>query len=384
MNGYAERPHYAKWEKYLKPGFEIMLIFFGVRGSGKTWLLRRKERELLESGVPREKVVYLDLEDPECGIRDEMDFYNRIEEDAGGPEGTYILLDEPGCVKDWERTARWFIENGAVIIAAKSLFDNIDSEYRTRIGALHWRQVIGPLTLSEFSDMRGGGDPETLLEEYYRCPGMAQDGWDQDNILGDIAGRRRVRRPEMLRKLLETIAANDGCLEDPEELTEAMGGSIDPRTVERYIGLLRESMLVYRAEERTLDDRWSRRGFLYVTDRTMVPEGDARMRNILFWELMNRSGCRVQVGTVEGVPVALVTGWDRPEYWRYVAFPYAEEWRSAEELLSIRDNYPKTILTRTDCLGDDCMGIRVVKLVDWLLDSGRGQGTCISNLAEAV
>lgn len=35
----------------------------GVRGSGKTTLLRQRIRQLIESGVPRENIFYLDLAD---------------------------------------------------------------------------------------------------------------------------------------------------------------------------------------------------------------------------------------------------------------------------------------------------------------------------------
>ena len=37
-------------------------VVTGVRGSGKTTLLRQRIRQLIESGVPHENILYLDLE----------------------------------------------------------------------------------------------------------------------------------------------------------------------------------------------------------------------------------------------------------------------------------------------------------------------------------
>lgn len=38
-------------------------VVTGVRGSGKTTLLRQRIRQLIENGVPRENILYLDLAD---------------------------------------------------------------------------------------------------------------------------------------------------------------------------------------------------------------------------------------------------------------------------------------------------------------------------------
>ncbi len=86
------------------------MILAGLRGMGKTTLLAQAYQHLLESGVPRNRILFLSVEDSIRKLNGSIDelmtayekVIGRTLESLGDDERTFILLDEAHYDPDWD------------------------------------------------------------------------------------------------------------------------------------------------------------------------------------------------------------------------------------------------------------------------------------------
>ena len=89
-----------KREKYLKNirGFydqDLIKVITGIRRSGKSTLLKQIIDELKESGVNKEKIIYINFEDIEMSfIKNDMDLNAYIKKQIKDDEKYYLFFDE--------------------------------------------------------------------------------------------------------------------------------------------------------------------------------------------------------------------------------------------------------------------------------------------------
>ncbi len=97
-------------------------VIMGMRRTGKTWLCYQKMQELVDSGIAKNRLLYLNFEDDRLfdftvgDFRTILDVYY-----ARFPENKnclcYFFFDEIQMVKDWERFIRRLIDTENVQIA---------------------------------------------------------------------------------------------------------------------------------------------------------------------------------------------------------------------------------------------------------------------------
>lgn len=114
----------------------------GMRRSGKTYRLFGEMHALLERGVPRDRTLYLNLEDDRLGGVDlpTLDrvleaFYRRAP--ASRVEGAWLFLDEVQIVPGWERFARRVLDTERVRLfvtgsSARQLSQEVATAFRGR------------------------------------------------------------------------------------------------------------------------------------------------------------------------------------------------------------------------------------------------------------
>lgn len=93
------------------------------------------------------------------------------------------------------------------------------------------------------------------------------------------------------------------------------------------------------------------------------------LENIVFFELLHR-GYQVNIGKVGNTEVDFVTrAGDEIVYYQVTADMTSEETfeREMKPLRMIRDNYEKTVLTLDQFTVGNYEGIRIVHVIDWLL-----------------
>lgn len=231
-------------------------ILTGIRGCGKSCLLKLMVRHLQEHGVGSGQILELDLESAQWAGADAEALYRYVKAHGAVGQRTYLFLDEVQRVPAWQVAVnRLRNELDCDIYAAGSSSWILSSEYAAYLAGRYVEIRMYPLSFREFLDFHGcragrrpghGGriirllvreDPESVcsaddfLEAYLvfgGMPGIAAAGFEPEKIrtLLDGAysaivireilererhkGRRQMTDPELLQKVTGFLAGHIG------------------------------------------------------------------------------------------------------------------------------------------------------------------------------
>lgn len=379
---------------------DLIKVITGIRGCGKSTLLGMYMGELADSGVPDDRMFHVDLERA-GGIRTFRDLIDAAKSKVGELDGSYIFLEGVQAIPEWERAVSTFHVRGADVYITGSDSDMLSSKLATKLSGRCLGIRVQPLMFSEYVPFRAADDPGRLLDDYLRygglpavallmdtAPSLAGDMLEglYNTVLGrDVKDRHGVRGG-VIDGLCGIMMGDIGGRTSARGVAGRMAGlgmRTQPQTIDRYIGYLEEAFLFSRA--RRLDP--GTREYIRTADRFYVADLGLRRRivpfgpdglgriigNVVHNELVYRYG-RVAVygsGNREVDFIADPVG--MPSYYRVamsITDPVARE-RVLRPLRAIDDNYPKTVITYDRSPFDDIDGIRVVSLLDWLLEDVR-------------
>ena len=404
-------------------------IITGIRGCGKTSLLRLMARHLRDTGVRPEQVIWLNLESGEFRGMDAMGLYRFVKERLPETMRAYLFLDEIQRVDQWEDAVNSFrVEFDCDIYVTGSNASLLSSKYATYLSGRYVEIRMLPLSFREFLDFHGyvvregksptgtprkriyDGDgercePRELLEEYMQSggmPGLADVGLDPDRapvllegicstvLLREVLERRgQLADPVLLREIATILAENIGNHLSIFSIANALANVSPPdkerrrpapQTVQAYVAALLEAYMFY--EVRRFDIRKKEYlqtlGKYYIADlglRSVLLGGrsaDTRpmLENIVFFELLRR-GYRVAIGKVGNLEVDFIATTAKEKRYFQVTEsmndPAAEE-RELAPLRKIQDNWEKTVIAGLCDNTYPIDGIRIIRLTDFLLD----------------
>ena len=137
-------------------------VVTGVRGSGKTTLLRQRIQQLLESSVPRENILHLDLADDRLyWLRHEnqnliMEAYFEVHPQKRGSETVHCFFDEVQALPHWQLFIdRLMRSEKCEVSIAGSLLPSPEGETAIQLTGRIVSWEIFPLSFLEFLDGKG-------------------------------------------------------------------------------------------------------------------------------------------------------------------------------------------------------------------------------------
>ena len=382
-------------------------VVTGIRRSGKSTLMDAFRSELIESGVPEGNIVYInfELDDPDLPT-DHRELTDHVTSRLVPGPGTYIFLDEVQNVKDWEISVGSFFTSGADVYITGSNSQTLSSELATKLSGRDLEIHVMPLSFGEYVSFRR--DSGLLADRLFRdfvaqgsLPAVAKlqdtparvlipqilQGVYNTVYVKDIEQRHNLSGSVRMANLVRYVMRNIGDRTSPRKASDYLvskGVKISHVTVEDYLGYMDEAFLVTRA--RRIDSKTkeylSTSDKFYVTDlgirNQVVPfrreDMDGLLENIVFNELRFRYG-EVAVCDVNGTEIDFVADpQGTPSYWQVcmsLSEPETLE-REIRPLRMLKDDYPKCIVTYDRYMFDDIDGIRVVQIVDWLMEAWIG------------
>lgn len=396
---YIPREHYMARIRGSR-GSDLIKVLTGIRRCGKSTLMGMYIEELKDSGFPENRLFSINLDDEESGVETFQDLIDAAKSKVDDLAGSLIFLDEPQNIPDWERAVSTFHVRGADIYITGSNSVMLSSELATKLSGRCLEIRIQPLMFSEYVSFRGSRDRAVLLEDYLRHGGFpaaalamdrmpAQVGDILDGIYNtvfnkDVVRRHEIRNTAVIDRLCRHLMKNIGdrtSVRGAANYMTSKGMRTQPPTVDEYIGFLEEAFLFSRAKR--LDSK--AKEYLRTADKfyaadmgirhCRVPfhpdDLDGIMENVVYNELVYRFGdvAVCSVGRYEVDFIADPIG--SPSYYQVslsILDPETRE-RELRPLKEMDDNYPKTVITYDRFPMDDIDGIRVVSLLDWLLES---------------
>ena len=261
--------------------------------------------------------------------------------------------------------------------------------------------VTIPKLNGESSTLRGKGGPNAMIKiapsllasDYLKFGGLPAVNPDNDVmfnegllegifntiLIKDILSRMKTDDVSKITSIVRFLYSNIGNTTNVDNIAKATG--INNVTVSKYIGEMCKAFLFYYAERYDIVGKRILRsnGKYYTSDigmrNAMLKSYTGRdiskpLENVIYLELLRR-GYDVKIGSYKDHKVDFTaTGPEGVEYFQVCQTLMAEETyrREIRPFEEIKDNYPKTILTLDRLgLGSD-NGVRIVNVIDWLLN----------------
>lgn len=386
-----------KIEKYL--GKETIIVLVGQRRVGKSCILKMiRDDKMADSG---NNVIYIDKEKWQYdAIQTYRDLNEYIEKHWANDKYNYILIDEVQDVEEFERSVRSFrTEPNTDIIITGSNASMLSNELSTLIGGRYKEIYIQSLSYNEFLEFHNLSDNDESLSLYIQyggMPGLAKIGLEEDDareyqidiyhtvLLKDVIMRNQIRNVPFLENLVRFLADNIGKLISANSIAKYMksqGESITSSVVINYISFLCEAYILHKVNRYDIHGKrvFENNDKFYFEDNGVrnaiaggTREGDIEkvIENIIYEHLI-RLGYQVYVGQLQAGEIDFVC--TKPEGQRiYVqaSFIIAEQATREREfgnLRSIKDNYPKYVISMTPLLTkNDDYGITHIHLRKFL------------------
>ena len=369
-----------KIEKYL--GKETIIVLVGQRRVGKSCILQMIRDE--KTADSDNNVIYIDKEKWQYdAIQTYRDLNEYIEKHWANDKYNYILIDEVQDIEEFERSVRSFrTEPNTDIIITGSNASMLSNELSTLIGGRYKEIYIQSLSYNEFLEFHNLSDNDESLSLYIQyggMPGLAKIGLEEDDareyqidiyhtvLLKDVIMRNQIRNVPFLENLVRFLADNIGKLISANSIAKYMksqGESITSSVVINYISFLCEAYILHKVNRYDIHGKrvFENNDKFYFEDNGVrnaiaggTREGDIEkvIENIIYEHLI-RLGYQVYVGQLQAGEIDFVC--TKPEGQRiYVqaSFIIAEQATREREfgnLRSIKDNYPKYVISMTPLL----------------------------------
>lgn len=396
--GITRRQTYIdKIEKYL--GKETIIVLVGQRRVGKSCILKMIRDDKMSDSD--NNVIYIDKEKWQYdAIETYRDLNEHIEKHWDNAKHNYILIDEVQDIKEFECSVRSFrTEPNTDIIITGSNARMLSNELSTLIGGRYKEIYIQSLSYNEFLEFHNLADNDESLSLYIQyggMPGLAKIGLEEDDareyqtdiyhtvLLKDVIMRNQIRNVPFLENLVHFMADNIGKLISANSIAKYMksqGEAITSTLVINYISFLCEAYILHKVNRYDIHGKriFENNDKFYFDDNGVrnaiaggTREGDIEkvIENIIYQHLI-RLGYQVYVGQLQAGEIDFVC--TKPEGQRvyvqasYIIAEQATREREFGNLRSIKDNYPKYVISMTPLLAkNDDDGITHIHLRKFL------------------
>lgn len=395
-----QRPYYLNKLIELKD-FEQIKVITGVRRSGKSYLLQLFKDHLLENGVNDDQIVYMNFEDLSFSdIMDAVSLQNFLKEHYTKKQRYYFLFDEIQEVKDWQKLVNSLrVSFDSDIYITGSNASMLSGELATYLTGRFIRIEMQPLSFREYlaftdtskenltfnskpiSDyIQFGGFPSVALVKNDNLKENILYEISENIILRDVAIRGSLSDTEVLRRVVKFLLDNIG---QPISTTTIMNtltsGRIktSKRTILKILTLLEDAYIFYPCER--FDIRGKAR--LTTTPKYYVVDTGLRnqllgkfagnyggqLENIVYLELI-RSGFEVYTGRLDSKEIDFVAVKDGITKYVQVTYTLPNNTHETDNLLAIRDNFQKIVITQDISNVGMIDGIPIIHITDFLLN----------------
>ncbi|NDO18157.1 ATP-binding protein [Lachnospiraceae bacterium MD329] len=379
---------------------QIIKVISGIRRCGKSTLFEIYKEYLLNNGTKQNQIISINFEDMDYEeLQDYHKLYKYIKEKLLPDKMNYIFLDEIQHVQNFEKAVdSLFIKKNVDLYITGSNAYFMSGELATFLSGRYIELRMLPLSFSEYCI--GNTDNIPISEKYKlyiensSFPYVLNYNNNEKEIhdylsgiyntvlLKDIVARYSISDVMMLESVTRFVFDNIGSQLSTTKIANTMtsaGRKIDPKTVEKYLKALLDSMMIYQAKRYNIKGK----RYLKTLEKYYVVDIGLRymllgkrstdvghiLENVVYLELMRR-GYDVYVGQSGEAEVDFVAmNSDGITYFQVSASVRDEKTleRELASLKRINDNYPKYILTLDDDPIADYDGIKRINALDWLL-----------------
>lgn len=382
----------------------------GVRRCGKSSLMETICDELKQTmGVKDEQIIYIDLDSRKNrNIKTADALETLIESQTTPKEKIYLFIDEIQNVDSFEEVINGYRTDGgySIFITGSNSY-LLSGELSTKLTGRYIEFELYTLSFDEYLEMKRfynkdinpntivelnnyileGGFPRTIQFDDLQVKRTYTESVVREIFEKDIRKRVKIRNREAFESVEHFIIKNFGATTSISGLQESLeknGMKISRATLSNYIKILVDAKILYECSRFDMKSKKSLSGEkkYYVSDLSFyfslntdnkINYGPV-LENIVYFYAKSQ-GYSISVGRIGKLECDFILR-DHKMNYAYVQVAYTialskiTEDREYKSLESIRDNYPKYVMT-TDYLLQNRNGIKHVNLIDFIISNSK-------------
>lgn len=391
-------------EEYLKKlstymDAPIIKILAGIRRCGKSTILEMLHKELISKGIDKSNIIckrYTSFEIDDCYTAKDM--YNDIKKEMINDNKYYLLLDEVQEIDGWEKAINSLLEDtNADIYVTGSNSKLMSSEISTYLTGRYVLIPVYPLSFKEYLDFKSSSakSEKELLNEYIKFGGfpiVALGNYDEQSayqivegiynsvITSDITKRHNIVNFDLFNRVVKFIIENVGKTFSANSIVKFLKGegrALSVESIYNYLEWLEKAFVIYRCRRYDLQGKsvLKTQEKFYLADQSLKycimgfnPKSIASMlENIVYFELKRR-GYEVYIGKLGTKEIDFVAIKRDERIYVQVCRTLPENSdREIGNLLTIKDQYPKYVVTLDELSTGNVNGVKIIHLFDFLL-----------------
>ena len=378
-------------------------ILTGVRRCGKSTILKLIIQKLKEErNVDDEQILNYRFDSMEFEDMTAKELYQELKSKILKEKKTYLFLDEIQEIDGWEKVINSLVSDYDVdIYITGSNSRMMSSEISTYLTGRYITFPIYTLSFEEYltfkksytnlKDMkqefsqyvRLGGFPATHLQDYSQDEvyTIVKDIYNSTIFL-DIVRRNQIKKVDQLERIVKYTFNNIGNTFSASAISNYLKSEqrrIDNETVYSYLEKLQKAYILHKCSRYDLQGKeiLKTREKFYLADVSLkyavlgynVDSVASSLENIVYLELRRR-GYDVYIGKMKDKEIDFVATNQNDKIYVQVTQEIKSEKtqkREYDQLLEIKDNYPKYVVMANDFASGNYQGIKTMNITDFLL-----------------
>jgi len=366
----------------------LIKIFTGQRRTGKSYMLFQI-MELVEALHPGTRIIYIDKDIHEFDfIRNDADLLEYVEKNRLPGDMNFLFIDEVQEIEQFEKALRSLLVTGNMDIwCTGSNSSMLSGDLATVLSGRYIEIRIHGLSFSEFLLFHTLEDTAENLYKYLKYGGLPNlmvfpltdqvvfDYLKSINatvLLKDVVARYNIRNVNFLENLIRFLADSTGSLISTKRISDYLKSqqvAISPIIISNYLSYMASAYYITRVPRSDLQGKK-----IFETSEKYYFE-DLGLRNSIIgykpqdinkiiensvFQHMIRMGFNVTVGKTGDKEIDFVCERQGEKIYIQCAYLLTDDQTIEREfgnLLLIRDNYPKFVVTMDDFKGNTNQGI---------------------------
>lgn len=375
----------------------LIKVLTGQRRVGKSYLFFQlmREIELLDKNA---NLIYINKEDLSFDfIRNAQDLNTYILSLIMENKKNYIFIDEIQDITEFEKTLRSLLlnENNDIYITGSNA-NLLSSELATYLSGRYVEFNIMSLSYPEFLLFHQIENNEENLNKYFLYGGLPYlmnlplnnqvfeylKSVYSTIVYRDVVSRYNIRNTVLLEKLIVFLADNIGNIFSAKRISDFLKSqhtNTSPNQIQLHTEQLANSFLLHKVSRYDIKGRrifevgekyyFENLGIRNILIGYRPDDLGKILENAVFNHLLYK-GWGVKVGVLESNEIDFVCQKNGETIYIQVALRLDEQKtidREFGNLLKIKDNYPKYVITNDQFYGNTYQGIQHVYIRDFLM-----------------
>jgi predicted AAA+ superfamily ATPase len=375
----------------------LIKVLVGQRRVGKSYILRQLISRLINEGVNKENILYINKELTDFDfIKDFKDLDELVDvyRQELKPEGKiWLFVDEIQNIEGWEHLinsySQDYVDSYEVFLTGSNS-KMLSGELATLLSGRYIEFQIYPFSFAEYIGitnkennkqsyidyMESGGLPELFMLPNEETKRNYVSAVKDTVLLRDIIQRHSIKDAKLLEDIFVYLVNNASNLVSITNIVnyfKSKGRTTTYDTVSNYIGFIEDTYVIHRAERFDIrgKDTISGNCKYYINDlafKNYIYPGYGygvgyKLENLIYLEL-RRAGYEVYVGALRDKEIDFVAKKDDRVIYIQSAYILTDEQTIKREytpLESIEDNYEKFVVSLDDVAFPSNKGIKHVQ-----------------------